>query len=63
MGLGGLTDAAFWGVAWALFAATAGLSLAVAAIAFFRRAADAAGDEAGVEFTAAYNALAPQLTR
>ena len=57
--MGGLIDAGIWGVAWAMFAATAGLGLAVAAIAFSRREGDS--DEG--EFTAGYNALAPMLDR
>lgn len=59
MGLVGLTDADFWGVAWAMFAAAAGLGLTVAAIAFFRRPAD----EPAHEFAIGYNLLAPQLKR
>lgn len=54
MGLGGLNDAGFWGVAWAMFAAAAGAGLAAAAIALFQRT--------GVdldEFAVGYNALAP----
>lgn len=55
MGLGGLNDAGFWGVAWAMIAAAAGMGLAAAAIALFRAAA--AGDSD--ELDAGYNALAP----
>lgn len=58
MGLGGLTDADFWGVAWAMFAAAAGLGLTVAAIALSRRVEETQG-----EYDAAYNALASQLNR
>lgn len=54
-----MTDADLWGVAWAMFAAAAGLGLTVAAIAFFRRAAD----EPAHEFDIGYNLLAPQLQR
>ena len=57
--MGGLFDAGIWGVAWAMFAAAAGLGLTVAAIAFLRRARGA--DEG--ELDAAYNALAPTLER
>jgi len=58
-GLGGLTDADFWGVAWAMFAVTAGSGLMVAAIAFFRRSDDAQAQE----FDVGYNLLATQLDR
>jgi hypothetical protein len=57
--MGGLTDAAQWGVAWAMFAAAAGLVLAVAAIAFLRRPVE---DDLG-EFDVGYNALAPMFDR
>jgi hypothetical protein len=52
--MGGLNDASIFGVMWALFAVTAGLGLAVAAIAFVRRVR-----ESDYDFTAGYNALAP----
>ncbi|MFT3729637.1 MAG: hypothetical protein QM759_17580 [Terricaulis sp.] len=55
--MGGLADAEFWGAAWAVFAAAAGLSLTVAAIALFRRVA--ARDP--MEFDVGYNMLAPML--
>jgi hypothetical protein len=58
-GMGGLTDAEFWGVAWAIFAAAAGVGLAVAARASCGRSDDA--DEG--ELAAGYNALAPMLDR
>jgi hypothetical protein len=55
--MGGLDDAGFfWGVAWAMFAAAAGMGLLAAAIALFRKAEDADYD-----FAAGYNALAPVL--
>ena len=57
--MGGLIDAGIWGVAWAMFAAAAGLSLTVAAIAFHRRPSDS--DDG--ELSAGYNALAPTLDR
>lgn len=59
MGLGGLTDASFLTVVWAMFAAAAGISLTVAARACWRRTVD--GYYA--ELDACYNALAPQLSR
>ena len=59
MGFGGLTDASFWTVVWAMFAAAAGAGLTVAARAFWRRTVD--GYYA--ELDACYNALAPQLNR
>jgi len=49
-----LNDASIFGVMWALFAVTAGSSLAVAAIAFVRGVRDSDYD-----FAAGYNALAP----
>jgi hypothetical protein len=55
--MGGLTDAGFWGVAWAMFAAAAGFGLTVAAIAFSGRPDD---QDLG-EFDVGYNALAPLL--
>lgn len=51
-----MTDASMWGVAWAMFAAAAGLGLAVAAITLVRRAR-----ESDYDFAAGYNALAPVL--
>ncbi|HYD87252.1 MAG TPA: hypothetical protein VEA80_07245 [Vitreimonas sp.] len=51
--MGGL-DADLLGVVGAMFAVIAGLGLAVAAIAFFRRVRDSDYD-----FAAGYNALAP----
>lgn len=54
IGLGGLNDAGIWGVAWAMFAAVAGLGLAAAAMALIRRV-----DESDYDFAAGYNALAP----
>ena len=52
--MGGLVDADFISVAWAMVAAIASLSLAVVAIAFARRPLD---EEHG-EYCAAYNAMA-----
>ncbi len=49
-----LNDASIFGVMWALFAVTAGSSLAVAAIAFVRGVR-----ESDYDFAAGYNALAP----
>jgi hypothetical protein len=57
--MGGLDDAEFMSVAWAMFAAIASLSLAIVAIAFARRPAN---EEHG-EYCAGYNALAPLLNR
>ena len=57
--MGGLDDAGIWGVAWAMFAAVAGTGLAVAAIAFARRASFM--DQ--LEFDGGYNALAPVTER
>ena len=55
--LGLVMDADFFGVAWALVAATAGIGLAVAAMKLWRRT-----DEiCGLEFDGGYNALATQL--
>ena len=51
--MGGLVDAEIWSVAWALFAAVAGMGLAVAAIRLVRRVRDTDYD-----FSAGYNALA-----
>lgn len=51
-----MTDASMWGVAWAMFAAAAGLGLAVAAITLVRRAR-----ESDYDLAAGYNALAPVL--
>ena len=55
--MGGLADAEFWGVAWAMFAAVAGMGLTIAAIALFRRVRNT-----DYAFTAGYNALAPVMT-
>lgn len=52
-----MIDASLWGVVWAIFAVTAGLSLTVAAKALWRRASNAYF----AELDASYNALAPQL--
>lgn len=52
--MGGLDDAEFMSVAWAMVAAIASLGLAVVAIAFARRPLD---EEHG-EYCAAYNAMA-----
>ena len=57
--MGGLTDAGIWSVAWAMFAAAAGLVLTVAAIAFSRRPVE---DVLG-EFEVGYNALAHMFDR
>lgn len=57
--MGGLADAGFWSVAWALVAATAGGGLLLAAIAFGRRFAS----DDGYEFLTGYNALATQVDR
>jgi hypothetical protein len=51
--MGGLVDAEIMGVAWALFAAVAGMGLAVAAIRLFRSLR-----ETDYDFAAGYNALA-----
>ena len=48
-----MDDASFWGVAWAMIAATAGLALAVAAITRVRRLLA----ESDYDFAAGYNAL------
>lgn len=45
------------GAVWAMFAVVGGLSLAIAAIAFFRRGDDGVPDE----YTIGYNLLATQL--
>jgi hypothetical protein len=50
--MGGFANAELLGVAWAMFAVTAGVGLLVAAIALFRKAHD--GD---YDFAAGYNAL------
>jgi hypothetical protein len=54
-GVGWLNDAGFWGVAWAMIAAAAGMGLAAAAIAIFRSDETSEADELDV----GYNALAP----
>jgi hypothetical protein len=54
-----LDDAGIWGVAWAMFAAAAGLGLATAARALIRR--NRVID--GLEFDGGYNALAPHVDR
>jgi hypothetical protein len=51
-----LNDAGFWGVAWAMIAAAAGMGLAAAAMALLRAGSTANQKE---EFEAGYNALAP----
>lgn len=51
--MGGLADANFLSVLWAMFAATAGVGLTVAAIALVRKA-----QQGDYDFTAGYNALA-----
>ena len=56
--MGGLIDAGFWGVAWAMFAAVAGTGLLIAAITLVLRAE--IGD---YDFAAGYNALAPVTDR
>ena len=56
--MGGLADAGVWGVAaWAMFAVAAGLGLAVAATALWRRT----GAHEPIEFDVGYNMLAPML--
>jgi hypothetical protein len=55
--MGGLADAGLWGVARAMFAAIAGLGLAVAAIAFGRRLQV----RELLEFEVGYDMLAPML--
>jgi hypothetical protein len=56
--MGGLADASFLSVVWAMFAAAAGVGLLVAAIALFRRT-----QEGDYDFAAGYNALAPLTDR
>jgi hypothetical protein len=59
VGMGGLTDAGAWGLAWATLAAVAGLGLAaVAATALWRRFE--AGDP---DFLVGYDALEPMMRR
>ncbi len=53
--MGGLADAGFWGLAWALFAAAAGVGLAAAAATLLRQREP--------DFAAGYNALAPIVDR
>lgn len=57
--MGVLTDAAVWGVVWAMFAAAAGLSLAVAAKALWRNLRDIEA----LELNGGYNALGAALDR
>lgn len=57
--MGGLDDAAFLSVAWAMFAAVAGTGLTIVAIAFFRRT----GFIDALEFDGGYNALATVVDR
>jgi hypothetical protein len=54
-----MNDANFWGVAWAMFAAAAGMGLAAAAIALVRRTVRVDM----FEFDGGYNALAPTVDR
>lgn len=56
-GVGWMTDANIMSVVWAMFAAAAGFSLSVAAIAFWRRALNGYF----TELDASYNALATQV--
>lgn len=58
--MGGFIDAEFWGVAGAMFAATAGVGLTVAAIAFVRSLTSAIDV---FEFDGGYNALEPLTDR
>ena len=52
-----MTDANIMSVVWAMFAATAGFGLTVAAIAYWRRALNGYF----MELDASYNALSPQV--
>lgn len=54
-----MNDAEFWGVAWAMIAAIAGMGLASAAITLVRRAVRVDV----LEFDGGYNALAPTIDR
>ena len=52
-----MDDASLWGVAWAIFAAAAGMGLTVAAIALVRRTVRVDF----LEYEGGYNALAPMV--
>jgi hypothetical protein len=54
-----MNGADFWGVAWAMFAAAAGMGLAAAAITLVRRSVRIDM----FEFDGGYNALAPTVDR
>ncbi len=54
-----MNDAEFWGVAWAMIAAIAGMGLAGAAITLVRRAMRVEKQE----FDGGYNALASTVDR
>lgn len=53
-----MDDAIGWGVAWAIFAVIAGMSLLIAAMTLVRRAL-----ENDYDFAAGYNALGPVTDR
>ncbi len=57
--MGGLVDAGFWGLAWALFAAVAGFCLAAAA----RMLLEPPVDDDEETYARGYNALAPTVDR
>lgn len=57
--MGGLVDAGFWGLAWALFAAVAGFCLAAAA----RMLLEPPVDDDEETYARGYNALAPMVDR
>jgi hypothetical protein len=54
-----MNGAEFWGVAWAMIAAIAGMGLAIVAITLVRRMVRVDL----LEFDGGYNALAPTLDR
>lgn len=56
--MGGLIVAGIWGLLWAMFAAAAGLGLAVAAKTLLKRATD---DD--LDWIGGYNAMAPVVDR
>jgi hypothetical protein len=59
VGMGGLTDAGVWGLAWAALATVAGLGLAAVAVSAWREISKP-GD---LDLLRGYDALAPMMQR
>jgi len=57
-----MNGAEFWGVAWAMIAAIAGMGLLIVAITLLRRAVRVVRIDM-LEFDGGYNALAPTVDR